>query len=89
MSHINRRTFLKNVAIATGGFAVASELLPSPVLAQQDSPLRPDPSAKRGGTLRYAVHSAAAHFDIHQSAIRRMVRRSWPASSTTAACSIR
>src|SRR6266851_10043123 len=67
MSHIDRRTFLKHAAIATGGLAVASELLPSPVLAQEDSPLRPDPAARRGGTLRYAVHSAAAHFDIHQS----------------------
>ena len=67
MSHIDRRTFLKKVAVATGGLAIASELVPSPALAQQDSPLRPDPAAKRGGTLRYAVHSAAAHFDIHQS----------------------
>jgi ABC-type transport system substrate-binding protein len=31
------------------------------------SPLRPDPAAKRGGTLRYAVHNAPAHFDVHQS----------------------
>src|SRR5439155_17440950 len=31
------------------------------------SPLRPDAAAKRGGTLRYAVHTAPSHFDVHQS----------------------
>ena len=29
--------------------------------------VRPEPGAKRGGTLRYAVHNAPAHFDVHQS----------------------
>ena len=33
----------------------------------QDATVRPDAAAKRGGTLRYAVHNAPAHFDVHQS----------------------
>src|SRR5262249_29245642 len=33
----------------------------------QDMTVRPDAAAKRGGTLRYAVHNAPAHFDVHQS----------------------
>ena len=33
----------------------------------QAQEVKADPSVKRGGTLRYGVHNAPAHFDIHQS----------------------
>jgi ABC-type transport system substrate-binding protein len=47
---------------------IAPALVHTPASAQETpSPLRPDPAAKRGGTLRYAVHNAPAHFDVHQS----------------------
>jgi ABC-type transport system substrate-binding protein len=35
--------------------------------AQGDATIQADPSAKRGGTLRFGVHNAPAHFDVHQS----------------------
>src|SRR5437867_9140026 len=38
------------------------------VFATPDVQLRaPEPNAKRGGVLRYGVHNAPSHFDIHQS----------------------
>jgi peptide/nickel transport system substrate-binding protein len=64
---VDRRTFLKGMGAAGAGVVVASRLsVPGPALAQ-DATVRPDPAAKRGGTLRYAVHNAPAHFDVHQS----------------------
>ena len=64
---VDRRTFLKRVGTAAAGAAIASRL-PAPGSAHaQDATLRPDPAAKRGGTLRYGVHTAPAHFDVHQS----------------------
>ena len=64
---VDRRTFLKRVGAAGAGAAIAARLpLPGPAAAQ-DATVRPDPAAKRGGTLRYAVHNAPAHFDVHQS----------------------
>ena len=63
---VSRRTFLRTVGI--GAAVVAPGLRPTSVRAQETpSPIRPDPSAKRGGTLRYGILSAAAHFDVHQS----------------------
>jgi peptide/nickel transport system substrate-binding protein len=64
----DRRTFLKRAGVA-GAAAVIASRLPAPGRAagQQDMTVRPDPAAKRGGTLRYAVHNAPAHFDVHQS----------------------
>jgi peptide/nickel transport system substrate-binding protein len=69
---INRRTFLQSLGIATGGLVFASRL--PHVHAQEANPPGPDfqlkapePNPKYGGTLRYAVHSAPTHFDIHQS----------------------
>src|SRR5207249_45044 len=54
--------------IAGGGVVAAPAFVRTPASAQETpSPLRPDPTAKRGGTLRYAVHNAPAHFDVHQS----------------------
>jgi ABC-type transport system substrate-binding protein len=64
---VNRRTFLKRVGAAGAGAMVASRLAIPGSAAAQDATVRPDPAAKRGGTLRYAVHNAPAHFDVHQS----------------------
>ena len=51
-----------------GAAGAAPAFLRSPAEAQ-DIPVTPvrDPAAKRGGTLRYGVHTAPAHFDVHQS----------------------
>ena len=66
MTTVDRRTFLKTAAI--GAAVVTPGLRPSAARAQQaPSAVRPDPAAKRGGTLRYGILSAAAHFDVHQS----------------------
>jgi peptide/nickel transport system substrate-binding protein len=64
---VDRRAFLKRTGIAGAGAVIASRLPLPHSAAAQDATLRPDPSAKRGGTLRYAVHNAPAHFDVHQS----------------------
>ena len=65
---VSRRTFLRTLGIASGGAVIAPAFVGTPASAQETpSPLRPDPTAKRGGTLRYAVHNAPAHFDVHQS----------------------
>jgi ABC-type transport system substrate-binding protein len=65
--HLDRRSFLKRTGVA-GAAAVIASRLPAPgAAAAQDATLKPDPAAKRGGTLRYAVHNAPAHFDVHQS----------------------
>ena len=63
---VSRRTFLRTIGI--GAAVVAPGLSAVPARAQETpSPIRPDPAAKRGGTLRYGILSAAAHFDVHQS----------------------
>ena len=67
LSGVDRRTFLKRAG-ATGAGAVLASRVSTPGRAiAQDATLRPDPAAKRGGTLRYGILSAAAHFDVHQS----------------------
>jgi ABC-type transport system substrate-binding protein len=64
---LDRRTFLKRTGVA-GAAALVASRLPAPVPASaQDMTVRPEAGAKRGGTLRYAVHNAPAHFDVHQS----------------------
>ena len=64
---VTRRTFLRAAGVA-GGVLIAPAISRSPASAQEtESPVKPDPAAKRGGTLRYAVHNAPAHFDVHQS----------------------
>jgi peptide/nickel transport system substrate-binding protein len=60
----DRRTFLKRAGAA--GAVAAGFSIPRRASAQ-DATVRPDSAAKRGGTLRYAVHNAPAHFDVHQS----------------------
>src|SRR5690349_7605446 len=69
MSHLvsDRRTFLKRAGLLTAGAAVAGRLSAPGTAAGQDATVRPDPAAKRGGTLRYGVLNAPAMFDIHQS----------------------
>src|SRR5262252_9815704 len=65
--HLSRRTFLRAAGV-TGAAALGPAVLRSRAEAQETlSPVRPDPAAKRGGTLRYGVHNAPAHFDVHQS----------------------
>ena len=63
---VSRRTFLRTAAI---GAAVVAPGLRATTAHGQETPslIRPDPAAKRGGTLRYGVHNAPAHFDVHQS----------------------
>src|SRR5216110_2854328 len=64
---VDRRTFLKRVGAAGAGAVIASRLpAPDPASAQ-DATVKADPSARRGGTLRFCVHTAPAHFDVHQS----------------------
>ena len=66
-SSVNRRTFLMRAGAVGAGAVVASRIHRPGAVAAQDATLRPDPAGKRGGTLRYAVHNAPAHFDVHQS----------------------
>src|SRR5437899_120773 len=66
-SSVDRRTFLKRAGAAGAGAVIASRLQAPGSAAAQDATVRPDPPAKRGGTLRYGVHTAPAHFDVHQS----------------------
>jgi peptide/nickel transport system substrate-binding protein len=64
---LDRRSFLKRTGVA-GAAAVISSRLPAPgAAAAQDMTVRPDPAAKCGGTLRYGILNAPAHFDVHQS----------------------
>src|SRR5215510_8515886 len=68
---VTRRAFLGTVVGATAGVYGLSLGLPSEVprvFAAPDFQLRaPEPHAKRGGVLRYGIHNAPSHFDIHQS----------------------
>ena len=67
MTDVDRRTFLKRAGAAGVSAAITSRLTAPGSVHAQDATLRPDPAAKRGGTLRYGVHTAPAHFDVHQS----------------------
>src|SRR5262244_4435246 len=66
-SSVNRRTFLMRAGAVGAGAVVASRIHRPGAASAQDATVRPDPAAKRGGTLRYGILSAAAHFDVHQS----------------------
>jgi peptide/nickel transport system substrate-binding protein len=69
-SRVNRRTFLKRLGVAGGGLAVAAHLPHSVSIAHAQGSFQlkaADPNAKPGGTLRYGVHTAPVHFDLHQS----------------------
>src|SRR5262245_31957823 len=69
---INRRMFLRTIGIATGGLIGATYLPSREVRAGQTDAAEfqlkaSDPNPKYGGTLRYGILSAPAHFDVHQS----------------------
>jgi ABC-type transport system substrate-binding protein len=69
---MNRRAFLKTIAIAAGSLVATSRLPSRQLLAGQGETSTfqlkaPEPNPKSGGTLRYGVLSAPAHFDVHQS----------------------
>src|SRR5215813_4315660 len=66
-SGVDRRTFLKRAGATGAGAVIASRISTTGRAIAQDATVRPDPAAKRGGTLRYGILSAAAHFDVHQS----------------------
>jgi peptide/nickel transport system substrate-binding protein len=63
---VTRRSFLRTAGVA-GGIVIASAVVTRARAQEAPSPLGVDAAAKRGGTLRYAVHNAPAHFDVHQS----------------------
>src|SRR5215472_16829512 len=63
-TRVSRRAFLRTVGVAGGTVALASTLGRGRPLADE---VKADPGVKRGGTLRYGILSAAAHFDLHQS----------------------
>src|ERR671922_2083886 len=66
-----RRTFLKTLGIAGGSLMLSG--LPSLHAQTGQSGTAtfqlkaPEPNPKYGGTLRYGILSAPAHFDVHQS----------------------
>jgi len=66
-----RRTFLKTLGIASGSLMLSG--LPSlhAQIGQSGTATfqlkAPEPNPKYGGTLRYGILSAPAHFDVHQS----------------------
>jgi peptide/nickel transport system substrate-binding protein len=69
---MNRRVFLRSIGMAAGGLAVAGHLPRPQLLAGQADAAEfqlkaSDPNPKYGGTLRYGILSAPAHFDVHQS----------------------
>jgi peptide/nickel transport system substrate-binding protein len=66
---MSRRTFLHTLGAVSGSLMLAG--LPQ-VQAQSASSTTfqlkaPEPAPKYGGTLRYGILSAPAHFDVHQS----------------------
>src|SRR5437879_13030817 len=65
--HLDRRRVLKRAGAVGAVAVVAVRLAGAELAAAQDATFRPGPAAKRGGTLRYGILSAAAHFDVHQS----------------------
>jgi ABC-type transport system substrate-binding protein len=65
-SGVDRRGFLRRVGAAAAG-VVAGRLIAPERAEAQDATVKADPAVKRGGTLRFGVNSAPAHFDVHQS----------------------
>jgi peptide/nickel transport system substrate-binding protein len=71
-SEINRGSFLQTLGMTGASVVLASHLrstrgdaAPSGRAEFQLKALEPHP--KSGGTLRYGIHSAPAHFDVHRS----------------------
>ncbi|MGH7421321.1 MAG: ABC transporter substrate-binding protein, partial [Candidatus Rokuibacteriota bacterium] len=63
-SAVSRRSFLKTIGAAG---AVGPAFLRSGAQAQDFKLRAADPAAKAGGTLRFGILNAPAHFDVHQS----------------------
>src|SRR5213594_2610414 len=62
---LSRRAFLRTLGVASGGAVIAPAFIRTPASAQETaSPLRPDPAAKRGGTLRFDVHQSGTVANI-------------------------
>jgi peptide/nickel transport system substrate-binding protein len=69
---MSRRMFLKTLGIASGSAILASQMPALRTFAANPEGTTfqlkaPEPHPKYGGTLRYGVLSAPAHFDVHQS----------------------
>jgi len=64
---IDRRAFLQKTALAGAAAALAGRLPGPGAASAQGATVKADPKIKRGGTLRFGVNSAPAHFDVHQS----------------------
>jgi len=69
---MSRRAFLATMGIAAGSVVLGTPFASLQVWAGQPAGTdfklsAPEPNAKYGGTLRYGVLSAPAHFDVHQS----------------------
>jgi peptide/nickel transport system substrate-binding protein len=62
---VDRRTFVKQTATAAA--LMAGQLAAPSLGSAQDTTVKADPGTRRGGTLRFGVNSAPAHFDVHQS----------------------
>src|SRR5262245_52744941 len=69
---MNRRMFLSTMGVAAGSIVLGTPLPGLRAWAEQPAGAAfklsaAEPHAKYGGTLRYGVLSAPAHFDVHQS----------------------
>src|SRR5262245_55991698 len=69
---MNRRVFLSTMRMAAAGLMVGIHLPGRRLLAGQGDTSEfqlkaSEPNPKSGGTLRYGILSAPAHFDVHQS----------------------
>ena len=66
-SPVSRRSFLTTVGVAGATMGIAPAILRSRADAQDFQLKATDPAAKPGGTLRFGILNAPAHFDVHQS----------------------
>ncbi|HEX7786391.1 MAG TPA: ABC transporter substrate-binding protein, partial [Methylomirabilota bacterium] len=66
-SPVSRRSFLRTLGAAGAVAGVAPAFLRGRAEAQEFMLKAADPAAKRGGTLRFGILNAPAHFDVHQS----------------------
>ncbi len=66
-SPVSRRSFLKTLGVASATVSAAPAFLRGRAEAQEFMVKAADPAAKPGGTLRFGILNAPAHFDVHQS----------------------
>lgn len=72
LNPMSRRAFLQAAGLVGGSVLLGTRLSSGQAPSNQPDlanfQLRaPEPNAKHGGTLRYCILSAPAHFDVHQS----------------------